>query len=159
MSRAIDLEPGSAVAHFNRGLLYSELGDFGGSLHDLRRAQELSPHSAAYNSALCLQLTLAGMPDEALQYCDWALAMEPEGLALDSRALANALADNREQAIRDYEALLVWLKGSAGEGCAEYYGSSRRSWLDALRQGENPFDEAALKQLRPRPALPADTPC
>ena len=147
------------MAHFNRGLLYSELDDPSGSLTDLRRAQELSPHNAAYNSALCLQLALSGMPGEALQYCEWALAIEPEGLALDSRALANALAGNRDQAIRDYEALLAWLGDSAREGCANNYGPSRRDWLNTLRQGGNPFDATALDQLRPRPALPGRTPC
>ena len=159
LSRAIGLEPGSAVAHFNRGLIYSELGDWNGSLYDLTRAQELNPHNAGYNSALCLQLALAGQTDDALQYCDWALAIQPQGLALDSRALAFALAGDTERAVSDYEALLEWLGSSAGQGCRSHYEDSRRNWMQTLRDGANPFTPAVLEQLRPVPVLPGRTHC
>ena len=159
LSRALELEPGSAVGHFNRGLIYSELGDLSGSLTDLRRAQELNPRSAAYNSALCLQLALTGMPEAALQYCDWALALQPEGLALDSRALAYSLAGDSERAIEDYEALLEWLRSSTGESCRNFYEASRRNWMETLRRGGNPFSPATLEQLRPAPTLQGKTPC
>ena len=159
LSRAIDLAPDSASAHFSRGLIYSELGDWNGSLHDFRRAQQLEPASATYNSTLCLQLSLVGNPDSALKYCDWALAIEPEGLALDSRGLANALSGNTEQAIRDFEALLEWMDDSAREGCQDYYAASRQNWLETLQRGGNPFSPSTLEQLRPRPALPGAAPC
>ena len=159
LSRAIELEPGSAVAHFNRGLIYSELEDWGASLTDLRRAQELSPHTAAYNNALCLQLALSEMPGEAVQYCDWALALQPQGLALDSRALAYALIGNSERAATDYRALLAWLASTEGQSCRSRYEDSRRNWMETLQRGGNPFSPAILEQLRPAPALPGTTPC
>ena len=159
LSRGIDLRPDLASAYFSRGLIYSELGDWNGSLRDFQRSQDLKPANATYNSTLCLQMSIVGNPESALQYCDWALAIEPEGLALDSRGLANALAGNTEQAIRDFEALLEWMNDSAREGCEDYYGASRRNWLETLRQGGNPFNPSILEQLRPRPALPGAAPC
>ena len=159
LSRAIELEPGSAVAHFNRGLIYSELGDWNGSLYDLTRAQELHPQNAGFNSALCLQLALAGQAGKALQYCDWALAIQPEGLPLDSRALAFALAGDTERAIGDYEALLEWLGSTAGQVCRSLYEDSRRNWKETLQRGGNPFSPSILEQLRPVPALPDRPSC
>ena len=159
LSRGIDLRPDLASAYFSRGLIYSKLGDWNGSLRDFQRAQDLKPANATYNSTLCLQMSIVGNPESALQYCDWALAIEPEGLALDSRGLANALAGNTDQAIRDFEALLEWMNDSAREGCEDYYGASRRNWLETLRQGGNPFNPSMLEQLRPRPALPGAAPC
>ena len=91
-SRAIQTSPDPAVAHFNRGLVYSELGDMSRSLVDLRRAQQLSPNEPAYNRTLCWQLAVAGTPEDALPYCDRAVAHDPQGLARNSRGLVNALA-------------------------------------------------------------------
>ena len=159
LSRAIDLEPTSHAAFFTRGLVYSELGDWHGSLADFRQAQRLNPQNASYNSTLCLQESLAGTPERGLQYCDWALALEPEGLALDSRALAHALAGNKAQSVKDYESFLEWLRRSTRESCRQYYEASRLSWMETLRQGGDPFSAHALQQLRPRPALPWNTPC
>ena len=159
LSRAIGLEPNSDGAYFSRGLIYSELGDWHGSLADFRQAQSLNPQNASYNSTLCLQESLAGEPETGLRYCDWALALEPEGLALDSRALAHALAGNKAQSIRDYEAFLEWLRRSTRESCRQYYEASRMGWMETLRQGGDPFSAHTLQQLRPRPALPWKAPC
>ena len=159
LSRAIGLEPDSDAAYFSRGLVYSELGDWHGSLSDFRQAQRLNPQNASYNSTLCLQESLAGAPETGLQYCDWALALEPEGLALDSRALAHALAGNTAESMRDYEAFLEWLRRSTKKSCRQYYEASRLGWLETLRRGGNPFSAHTLQQLRPRPALPWNAPC
>ena len=159
LSRAIGLEPASDAAYFSRGLIYSELGDWHGSLTDFRRSQQLNPQNAVYNSTLCLQESLTGSPEAGLQYCDWALALEPEGLALDSRALAHSLAGNTAQAVSDYEAFLEWLRRSTRESCRQYYEASRMNWLETLRQGGDPFSAHTLQQLRPRPALPGKAPC
>lgn len=91
LSRAIDLSPASHTAYFNRGLVHSELGNWTESLSQLRRAHELRPHELAYSATLCWNLAAVRLPEEALSYCDTAVAADPEGPARDGRGLANAL--------------------------------------------------------------------
>ena len=153
LGRAIALDPDSA-AHFNRGLIHSELGDWNASLADLRRAQELSPRQPAYNGALCLQLSVTGDPAAALPYCERAAAVEPEGLASDGRGLANALLGRTEEAIADFEAFLAWVDVSPDDGCGPRYSPTRESW-----EGGFTFEvqHSGLEDLGRRPVAEALT--
>ncbi len=157
--RAIEADPGSPAAYFNRGLVHSELGDWNRSLSDLRRAQELRPHEPAYSSTLCWQLAVSGEPGEALAYCDAAVASDPEGLARNSRGLANALLGRTQQAIGDFEAFLAWVDASSSDSCRAHYRPSRTSWIEDLKAGGNPFDAETLNELRARPIPPGSEPC
>ena len=159
LSRAIDLSPASHTAYFNRGLVHSELGDWTESLSDLRRAHELRPHELAYNATLCWNLAVARLPEEALPYCDAAVAADPEGPARDGRGLANALLGRTGQAIADFEAFLLWVDSSPKDSCRAHYHPSRTAWIDALKAGDSPFGTAALQELRARPAPPGSGPC
>ena len=159
LSRAIELAPDSPEAHFNRGLVYSELEHWSASLTDLRRARDLDPRRLVYNSTLCLQLAVAGDPEEAMPYCDQAVAADPGGLSRDGRGLANALLGRDDEAIADFEAFLAWVDMSPKDGCRSRYGVSRTAWVEALKAGEAPFDPAALADLRPRPTLSIAAPC
>ena len=158
-SRAIEFSSDPAVAHFNRGLVYSELGDLSRSLVDLRRAQELSPNEPAYNRSLCWQLAVAGTPEDALPYCDRAVAHDPQGLARNSRGLVNALLGRSEQAIADFEAFLTWVDVSTKDSCGNHYRSSRTSWIEALKAGDDLFDYSTLHEMRVKPAVPGGEPC
>ena len=157
--RAIVLAPDSPTAYFNRGLVYSELENMGASLLDLRRAQRLSPNDVAYNGALCWQLAVSGSPQDALPYCDRAIAHDPLGQAREGRALAYALLGRTERAIADFEAFLAWVDASPKDGCRDLYRQSRADWMAKLSAGEEPFDEATLRGLRLRPAAPGAGPC
>ena len=159
LSRAIELAPDSPEAHFNRGLVYSELEHWSASLTDLRRARDLDPRRLVYNSTLCLQLAVAGDPDEAMPYCDQAVAADPGGLSRDGRGLANALLGRDDEAIADFEAFLAWVDMSPKDGCRSRYGESRAAWVEALKAGQEPFDPAALADLRPRPTVSIAEPC
>ena len=158
-SLAIEFSSDPAVAHFNRGLVYSELGDLSSSLEDLRRAQELGPNEPAYNRSLCWQLAVAGTPEDALPYCDRAVAHDPQGLARNSRGLVNALLGRSEQAIADFEAFLTWLDVSTKDSCGNHYRSSRTSWIEALKAGDDLFDYSTLHEMRVKPAVPGGEPC
>ena len=159
MSRAIELSPDSPTAYFNRGLVHSELRDWRASLSDLRRAQELGPDEPVYASTLCLQMAVTGNPEGGLPYCDRAAAAGPEGRARDVRGLALALLGRAEDAVADFEAFLAWVEASPNDECRSRYGSTTRSWTEALKRGEDPFDPAAVEELRARPALPGTAPC
>ena len=158
-SRAIELNPDSAAAYFNRGLVHSQLEDWSASVADLRRARDLDPRRLAYNSTLCLQLAVSGNAEEAMPYCDQAVASDPGRLSSDSRGLANALLGRDGAAIADFEAFLAWVDGSPKDGCRSHYGASRAAWIEALKAGNSPFDPATLSDLRPRPAVSIAAPC
>ena len=159
LSRAIDLSPAFHTAYFNRGLFHSELGNWTESLSDLRRAHELRPYELAYNATLCWNLAVARMPEEALSYCDAAVAADPEGPARDGRGLANALLSRTGQAIADFEAFLLWVDSSPKDSCRTHYRPSRVAWIEALKAGDDPFDTVALQELRVRLASPGSGPC
>ena len=73
-AKAIVLEPKSATAYYNLGLVLSALlgpsEDWTDSTNDLLRAQELEPRNFAFNNTLCWQLGVQRRPDEALPYCN-----------------------------------------------------------------------------------------
>ncbi len=158
-SLAIQHSTDPAAAYFNRGLVYSELGDLNRSLEDLRRAQELDPNEPAHNRSLCWQLAVGGSPEEALPYCDLAVANDPQGLSRNSRGLVNALLGRSERAIADLEAFLDWVDESTKESCAQHYRSSRISWIEALKAGEDLFDYSTLHEMRIKPAVGGGDPC
>ena len=157
--RSIELDPDSPAAYFNRGLVHSELEDWSASLTDLRRAHDLDPRRLVYSTTLCLQLAVSGNAEEAMPFCDLAVASDPGRLSSDSRGLANALLGRDAAAIADFEAFLAWVDGSPKDACRSRYGESRAAWLDALKAGESPFDPAALSDLRPRPVVSISAPC
>ena len=155
-SRALELDPDSAAAAFSRALLRSENGDVAGSLSDLRRARSLEPRRAEFAVTLCWQLSAARMADEALAHC--AEAAAADGKARDAMGLANALLGRRTRAAEHFEAFLVWA-AAEGDDCRAAHEDSRRRWIEALRAGEDPFDDETLRALRVRPAKPGSAPC
>ena len=158
-SKAAELEPKSPIAFFNRGLLYSELEEWEKSNVDLREAQKLNPEDVTLNSTLCRQLAVQRKGEEALGYCELAVAAEPEGMALDSRGLARAVNGDREGAIADFTAFLEWVEASPEDTCGETVGPSREAWITELKAGRNPFDDETLRQMRGRLAPPGSSRC
>ena len=157
--RAITLAPESPYAYFNRGLAYSVIENWDRSLADLRRAQELRPHELKFNSTLCWQLAAYRQPEQALPYCNRALAEDPSGPARDSRGFAYAVMGRADEAVADFRAFISWVDSSVKETCAPYYRPSRLAWIEKLRRGENPFDAETLRDLRVRPTVSSDSPC
>ena len=147
--QAIELVPTFAAAYFNRGLAYFALGEAYDqqSLTDLRQAQALQPDAPGPNNALCWELSLLGQPEDALPYCESAVAADPTALSRDSRGLTYALLGRTEDAISDFEAFLAWLD-TQPEDTQARYSASRRAWIEALRNGRNPFDEETLRAIR-----------
>ena len=154
-SRALELAPDSAAAAFSRALLRSENGDVAGSLSDLRRARSLEPRRSEFAVTLCWQLSAARMADEALSHC---AAAASDGKARDAMGLANALLGRRTRAAEHFEAFLEWA-AAEGDDCRAAHEDSRRRWIEALRAGEDPFDDETLRALRVRPAKPGSAPC
>lgn len=147
-SQAIELDPEFGSAWYNRGLSYMALGEAYDeqTLADLHRAQALQPNTPGPNNALCWQLSLVGRPEEALPYCDAAVAADPTAYSHDSRGLAYALLGRTEEAIADFEAFVAWVEEQPGEIDPHY--TRCQEWIETLRAGRNPFDEETLRALR-----------
>ena len=158
-TRAIELSPDSATGYYNRGLVYSVLEDWEGSTSDLRTAQELDPSDPTFNNALCWQLGIQRRPEKALPYCSLALADAPDGPARDSRGLVYAVMGRNSDAVADFQAFLDWVDASVKETCRIHFRPSREAWITTLQNGDNPFDDATLRELRVRPATSRDNPC
>jgi tetratricopeptide (TPR) repeat protein len=147
--QAIELVPTFAAPYLNRGLAYFALGEAYDqqSLTDVQQAQALQPEAPGPNNILCWELSLLGQPEDALPYCERAVATDPTALSRDSRGLTYALLGRAEEAIGDFEAFLAWLDTQPGDTQVRY-GANRRAWVEALRSGRNPFDQETLRALR-----------
>jgi tetratricopeptide (TPR) repeat protein len=98
--RAIAVNPNCAMAHARYTLFLAAVGRLNESLQKVRRAQELDPVSPDANAGLANILYLARNYDEAIRYCERALALEPNfldalvllGLCYEQKGmLANAI--------------------------------------------------------------------
>ena len=158
-SRAIELDPDSPTAYFNRGLVHSEFENWPASLSDLRWAQALSPSNVAFNRVLCWQMAVSGNPQDALPVCERAVAHDSTDQSREARGVAYALTGRTEKAIADLEVFLEWVDASPKDSCRDLYRQSRADWIDELRSGNDPFDTATLRALRVRPVSPGAAPC
>jgi hypothetical protein len=74
--------------------------------------------------------------------CEKAVNLEPQvGTYRDSRGVARALTGNISGAIDDFRAYMR----STGVPVEEYH--QRKSWIDMLQAGKNPFTQEEIKKL------------
>ncbi len=146
-SRAIALKPAASEAYFNRGLAYTRLDEPKKWRADFERVLASQPDHAGVYSALCWGDALDRRPEQALPYCERAVALDPTGPGRDSRGIVYAELGRYPDAIADLEAYLNALRQQDSNLYAQY-APKREAWLAALRAGRNPFDQAMLEQLR-----------
>ena len=97
--------------------------------------------NASGSDAVCLSGSTWGSPDAVLAACDLAVAVDPENVRYrDSRGIARALLHDDRGAIEDFTVYIA-----AG---APAFVPERRRWIEMLRAGKNPLDEATLERLR-----------
>lgn len=147
--RAVSLDPDFASGQFNLGLALLAVGgvEQERALAALRRAATLAPDAPGPNNALCWEYALQARPEEALPYCDRAVALDPTPFSRDSRGVVYALLGRHEEAIAEFQSFVTWLQGQA-EPVYSRYAPKRLAWIEALRQDTNPFDQATLDALR-----------
>jgi tetratricopeptide (TPR) repeat protein/transcriptional regulator with XRE-family HTH domain len=145
--RAIALDPDMVQAYFNRGLAYVRQDDKGRWLPDLEHALSLEKDHAGAHNALCWAFALERAPEIALPYCERAVALDPTGAGLDSRAIAYAEAGRYAEAVADLERYLSELQAQDQEAY-QRQGPAREEWIRALKSGQDPFDKATLDRLR-----------
>jgi tetratricopeptide (TPR) repeat protein len=76
--RAVELDPGSSVTHFNLALGYAERGLYGVAEKAMRRALALNPEFPEARSGLSSILIGLGRYDEALGEAEAALRLRPD---------------------------------------------------------------------------------
>jgi len=107
-------------------------------------AQRFDPSlaiSATSWNYLCWYGALWGHAPEVLRACEQAVAAEPKDAEYkDSRGVARALVGDMKGAVDDFQAFIAWTKN-------EKQRSRRQSWVQAIREGKNPFTPDEIKYL------------
>lgn len=144
---AVDAE--NSRAYFHRALTTIRMGESMQWVADLEKTLQLTPdYYPAYNG-LCWGYALAQEAQQALPYCDKAVARDETGASHDSRAIVYTQLERYAEAAADFTAYLTWIEESYGPRLYERYrGPQVEEWIDAVNQGENPFTSELLASLR-----------
>jgi predicted O-linked N-acetylglucosamine transferase (SPINDLY family) len=109
LSHAVDVEPRSAKAHLNRGVVLHALQRFEEAAVGYRRAIALDPGSAVALNNLGNACRMLNRPDEAIENYDKAIAIKQDfPNAWYNRGLVLAQLGRHEEALRNHEQALVF---------------------------------------------------
>ncbi|MGD2026170.1 MAG: tetratricopeptide repeat protein [Anaerolineales bacterium] len=131
---------------------YSKLGDFENAIKDLETAAQFpylddpDINASMYNN-LCWYLAITDQPDRALPYCEQSVALFSEIANLDSRAMVYGMLGRTEDAISDFEQVLEMGEDDEFGFYADLI-EERKQWLEALKNGEDPFTPELLEKLQ-----------
>lgn len=146
-SAAIALNP-KPDYYFNRALGHIAADNSASWEVDLDKALELGYSPRAVYTAKCYAHLRQLQAEEAIETCEAAIAQEPKAAdtAYVNYAIALAVNGDQEQAIQYLTEHIGWLNENPG-----YYerlqGKLADEWLEALKAGEDPFTEEALRNL------------
>jgi tetratricopeptide (TPR) repeat protein len=100
--KAIQLNPGDAVAYNNRGAAYGQIGNYKQQIDDSNKAIELNPKDAvAYNNRGVAYGEL-GNHEQEIEDCSKAIELNPNlAVAYYHRGIAYYKLGNRKQAAKD----------------------------------------------------------
>jgi TolB-like protein/Tfp pilus assembly protein PilF len=114
IQRAIELNPGSMLAHGLHGVELLQTGRLEPAIAEVRRAAELDPLSPVMNRALGTTLLFARQYDQAIQQERKTLELDPNfALAHDSLGMAYLQKSMYREGIGEFEKMLVTAPGSA----------------------------------------------
>jgi hypothetical protein len=95
---------------------------------------------------ICRSGALRGASTEVMVACEQAVTLDPKNAQFrDSRGLARAQAGDITGAIGDFRAYLDAVKKDSDKANRR---SRRRSWIQALEAGRDPFDDMELYHVR-----------
>lgn len=146
-SAAIALNP-KPDYYFNRALGHIAADNSASWEVDLDKALELGYPARAVYTAKCYAHLRQLQAEEAIETCEAAIAQEPRAAdtAYVNYAIALAVSGDQKQAIQYLTEHIAWLNENPG-----YYerlqGKLADAWLEALKAGEDPFTEEALRNL------------
>lgn len=142
------LAPDYAASHLNLALTLQRLAPAQRAeiIAEFETAQRLEPESPGANNALCWYYGLDGRLNDAFPFCQTAVSLDDSGFSHDSRGLVLAQLGRYDDAIADFQFFLDRLQQSDPVAYARFQ-PTRQAWIDALRQGRNPFDAATIQRL------------
>jgi len=114
ITRAIEVQPGSAEAHADLGRIQFEMGDAQAATESYLRSLALDPDYTVALANYSVILRDSGRPLEALAHCDKALALAPDDPeALRCRAAALVDLARHEEALAAYDKAVALAPGDA----------------------------------------------
>lgn len=147
-SAAIALDGDNAMSYYHRGLALLRARQDAAWEADMERAAQRAPTNPYVANGFCWGYGVSGQPEQALPHCDAAVAADPTGASLDSRAIVYGQLGRYAEAAADLTAYLGWVQRTYPDLYQKYRGPQVESWIAALRGGQNPFDAATLAALR-----------
>lgn len=145
---AVALDADNAKSYYHRALALLRARADARWLADMQQAAALAPDDPAIDNGFCWGYGVSAQPELALPSCAAAVAADPTGASLDSRAIAYGQLGRYAEAAADLEDYLGWVKRTYPDLYPKYRGPQVEDWIAALRAGENPFDAATLAALR-----------
>jgi conflict system STAND superfamily ATPase len=124
---------------------------------DAWRADSIFAVTASDLNDVCWAAALNGLERQALPICERAVVLDSLGAAQpdsidrrigDSRGLALALLGERDRAIRDFEAYMVWARRQPDSAFTRPERGVRRRWIEQLRLGRGLNPDSVRAQLR-----------
>lgn len=124
LGRASQLAPGDALVHSWKAAVLAVEGDVIGALNASSTAVSMDPMGQASNSDRCWYLNGADRFSESVQYCDWALEIDPKN-SFNRLSLALALykSEQPSRAIEVMQPLVARLRESY-KGPEKFYDTS-----------------------------------
>jgi tetratricopeptide (TPR) repeat protein len=146
-SQVINHSPEMVSAYLNRGLAYVRQHDSAQWQTDFARVLALKLDDFGARQALCWAYALDKKPEQALVHCDSAVSRDPSARSREPRALVYIQLGRLADATSDLQIFVDWLAHQPADLRARY-GSSREEWLQTLKAGQHPVDDALLEKLR-----------
>ena len=148
-SMAVSLAPDVATPYFARALAAIRAGDEEAWRRDLAKALELAPNSPDVLMGHCWAYAAAFQPEEALPWCERALARSPTpDASRDIVGLVHAEAGRLAEAQTEFERYLAWVETQPRRLYERLNGARVAAWLADLKAGKNPATPAAVDQFR-----------
>jgi uncharacterized caspase-like protein len=145
LDRLIRRNPSDVEAHYKRGTLYAQNGDYILAIDDFNEVIRRRPNHADALNNRCWARAMREDFQRALEDCDKALEIRPRFVnALDSRALVNLKMGQPTRALTDYDASLR----IEGRQAASLYGRGIAKMRSGNTSGGN-RDIAAAKSINP----------
>ena len=111
---AIEADPDSAMAYFDRGTTFLEIGELDLAAADFDGALEREPNDPVTHLNRGIAAYRQGAGEEAIAHFDAALSLRGDyGLALWNRGFVLSMRDEFGQALRDFDAVILLEPDSA----------------------------------------------
>jgi len=105
-------------------------------------------HNAGNNASICWYGTIDGLNEIVMPSCQYAIQLDPQNTWVrNSRGFVRALAGDYVGAIEDFQFYIEELSRVSNTHVQENI-RQRQTWVDELKQRNNPFDPETLETLR-----------